>query len=178
VIRRAIVIVVALTLVIGGVLTAGMFLWPKTSKPSRADAVVMFVGGKGERLDTALSLVRKGVAPNLVIPNGLRPTWPQANRLCNGSSSVKVWCPNPDPDTTRGESRAIAGLARQHGWRHLVLVTSTYHVSRARVLLRRCFGGRLDAVAADPDLTVPRHVLRITHEWAGMAEAVLVNRAC
>jgi uncharacterized SAM-binding protein YcdF (DUF218 family) len=89
-----------------------------------------------------------------------------------------VFCPTPDPDTTRGESRAIAAVARGQGWRHVVMVTSTYHVTRARILLSRCFTGDIDAVAADPGLAVPRHAARIGHEVAGLAEAMLVNSGC
>jgi uncharacterized SAM-binding protein YcdF (DUF218 family) len=178
VIRRIVGIVLVVVLTVGAVATAGLFVWPRTRTTRHADAVVMFVGGKGERLDTALRLVRAGIATNLVIPNGTKPTWPQANRLCSGGTSFKVWCPTPDPDTTRGEARAIAALAKQQGWRHVAAVTSRYHVARARLLLSRCFSGDIDPVAAGPGLTLPRYAARVSHEWAGMAEALLVNRGC
>lgn len=151
---------------------------PSTHTPLSADAVVLFVGGKGERLDTAVRLVEGGLADRLVIPNGTVSTWPQANKLCKGPTSFKVYCPSPDPDTTRGEARAIARVAQQQGWRHIVMVTSTYHVTRARVLLTRCFHGSVDAVSADPGVAPGRYAARVTHEWAGLAEAELVNRDC
>ncbi len=177
-IRRLVLLGIVLAAVIGAVATAGLFLWPRTHAPAKADAVVVFVGGKGERLATALRLVKSGVATNLVIPNGTASTWPRANRLCKGPTAFKVVCPKADPDTTRGEARAISAVAEQNQWRSLVLVTSTYHVTRARLLLSRCFAGRLDAVRADPGLTPGRYAARISHEWAGLAEAVLVNRGC
>ncbi len=177
-IRRVFVLVLAVVLVGGSVVVGRLFLWPSTSTPARADAVVLFVGGKGERLTEALKLVRAGVAKNLVIPNGTRPTWPAANRLCRGAQDFKVFCPTPEPDTTRGESRAISTVAKQQGWDNLVLVTSTYHVTRARILLSRCFEGDIHTVAADPGVAIPRHITRITHEVAGLAEAMLVNSGC
>jgi uncharacterized SAM-binding protein YcdF (DUF218 family) len=156
---------------------AGLFLFPTRRGAGHADAVVLFVGGKGERLDTSLRLMKAGVATNLVIPGGTRPTWPQANKICAGGNAFKVFCPTPMPDTTRGESRAISRIAAQHGWTHLVAVTSRYHVTRARLLLRRCYDGRIDPVAAGPGLTVGRWVQRVAHEWAGLAEAMIV-RGC
>ena len=158
--------------------TAGLFVFPRTHTPLTADAVVTFRGGRGERLDTAVGLMQAGVAKHLVIPSGREPSWPQANRLCRGSRSFSVDCPDPELGTTRGEARAIAALARQKRWRHIVLVTSTYHVTRARVLLSRCFDGKIDAVEARPGLTISRFVTRVNHEWAGLAEAMLVNNGC
>jgi uncharacterized SAM-binding protein YcdF (DUF218 family) len=83
-----------------------------------------------------------------------------------------------DTGDTRGEARAIAAIAQREGWNHVVVVTSTYHVTRARMLVSRCFNGKVDAVEARPGLTVSRFVSRVTHEWAGLAEAMLVNNGC
>ncbi|MBA3653365.1 MAG: YdcF family protein [Actinobacteria bacterium] len=177
-IRRLIVAGTLLAIVVAVVATARLFVFPRTHTPLQADAVVMFVGGRGERLDTALGLVEAGVAKNLVIPNGTVDTWPQANRLCRGKHSFTVTCPSPDTDTTRGEARAIAAVARRHNWDHVVLVTSTYHVTRARLLMSRCFDGKVDAVEARPGVTIARFFSRVTHEWAGLGEAVLVNNGC
>jgi uncharacterized SAM-binding protein YcdF (DUF218 family) len=174
VIRRLILLGLALVVLVPVIATARLFVWPTTNTPLVADAVVTFRGGRGERLDTAVGLMQAGVAKHLVIPGGMEPSWPQANRLCRGRASFDVDCPNPDVGTTRGEARAIAAIAAREGWDHVVVVTSTYHVTRARVLLSRCFGGKVDAVG----LTITRFVSRVTHEWAGMAEAMLVNNGC
>lgn len=173
-IRRLFLLVVLLF----GIAIGRFFIWPSTGTPESADAVVLFVGGKGERLEAALRLVRSGVADHLVIPNGTRPTWPQANRLCDGGNEFRVICPEPDPESTRGEARAIARVADEEGWDRVVLVTSNYHVTRARILLSRCFDGTIDAVGANPDLRLARHAQRVTHEVAGLAEAMFVNNGC
>lgn len=145
-----------------------------------SDAVVMFVGGRGERLDAALDVVGAGKVGALVIPNGETATWPQANSLCDGSTDVgvEVLCPVPDPDTTRGEARAIAALATEQGWDTLVVVTSTYHLERATMLLGRCFAGEVTTVEASPGLSVWGWASRLTHEWAGVARARLLERGC
>jgi len=176
VIRRLFVIGVLLT-VIASAAVWKLFLFPSARTPQHADAIVMFVGGRGERLDTAVRLAQAGIADELVIPNGRKPGWSQANRLCRGGQRFTVHCPTPDPDNTRGEARAIAAVARQEGWRHLLLVTSTYHVTRARLLLSRCFDGQLDAARAGPGVSTVRYLSRMGHEVAGLAEAMVV-RSC
>ena len=176
-IRRLLALSLLIVVGIPAVVTAKLFVFPTSHAPATADAIAVFRGGQGERLDTALRLLHAGVAKHLVIPNGTVPTWPQANAQCR-SQPRTVTCPDPAQDSTRGEAEAIASVARQNGWQSIVLVTSTYHVTRARMLLDRCFGGRVDAVKAGPGLTPARYLQRVTHEWAGVAEAVLVNRDC
>ncbi len=70
----------------------------------------------------------------------------------------------------------VAALAEKRGWRSLALVTSTYHVTRARLLLDRCFEGRVDVVDAKPSDRLP--VRSIVHEWGGLAYALSVARGC
>ncbi|MFN0027626.1 MAG: ElyC/SanA/YdcF family protein [Acidimicrobiales bacterium] len=148
-----------------------------------ADAVVMFAGGLGERLELAQQLVLNGHADVLVIPNGTAPQWPAANELCAGNQPIEgrrieVICPRPEPNNTRGEARAIARLATDRGWDRLIAVTSSYHLRRARLLLDRCVNGELTAVAADArlgTLSWPRVVL---HEWGGHVQARLFRRTC
>jgi uncharacterized SAM-binding protein YcdF (DUF218 family) len=76
------------------------------------------------------------------------PYWLKARRLCRAGhiARARVICFEPVPFSTRGEARAVARLARQHGWTHVVVVTSAFHVFRARMLFRRCYSGRLSMV--------------------------------
>ena len=62
--------------------TLRLVFFPSEDDPGRADAVIVLSGSKGERLDGALELVRKGIAPVLVISGGFDPRQPTANRLC------------------------------------------------------------------------------------------------
>jgi uncharacterized SAM-binding protein YcdF (DUF218 family) len=152
--------------------TARLLLWPETDSPTRADAVVVLAGGQGERLTKALELMHADTAPALVIANGDDPKWPGANRLCNGTSSFEVICFRPDPDNTRGEARALGSLAQSRAWQSLVVVTSTYHVTRARLLVTRCYAGTTSFVAAPPSAGAFRLFLNLTREWAGLARSL------
>jgi uncharacterized SAM-binding protein YcdF (DUF218 family) len=147
-----------------------LFIWPASSTPEHADAVVVLAGGSGERLDRGLELIERGVASNLVVSTG-----PDA--LCGARHDFAVYCFLPDPDDTRGEAEAVGRIAEREGWDHLVLVTSDYHATRARLLLERCFPGTLDVSAAHSDKSPLPLLLAIGHEWGGLAEAAL-HRDC
>ena len=91
---------------------AALFVWPPRHAAARADAVVVLAGGRGPRLAKGVELVRRGVAPVLVVSDGWSPTWPEANRLCAGRPApVAVACFHPAPYSTRGEAEAFARLA-------------------------------------------------------------------
>lgn len=157
--------------------TARLFVWPSTNDARRADAVVVLDGGSGERLEEARALMARRVAPMLAVSTGRELDPDEAGDLCTKPQPFEVVCFTPRPDSTRGEARALARLARDKGWNEVVLVTSTYHVTRARMLLERCFDGRVDAVAASP----PRRPLHwagaVVREWAAMVETTL-RRHC
>lgn len=176
--RRGLLVGAGVVAALFGAATLRLFVWPATAGVGDPDAVVLFVGGRGERLETALGLIDERQVENLVIPNGTVATWPDANRLCEGPTSFRVLCPTPRPDTTRGEARTIAALAEREGWSRLAMVTSDYHVSRARLLLSRCFDGDLAVVSANSKLNPFDRGVRIAHEWFGLARARVVERDC
>jgi uncharacterized SAM-binding protein YcdF (DUF218 family) len=144
-------LLVALAMLVGLwlVVCAVLFVWPpaNSAPPAHADAVFVLSGGLNRRLDPALKLVQRGVAPVLAISSPFVDSkWKKAQRLCRGEDGptrFRVLCFQAVPYDTRGEARAIARLAREHGWTRVVVVTSTYHVTRARMLVRRCYHGRL-----------------------------------
>lgn len=141
---------------------------------TRADAVVALAGDKG-RLPVALELVERGVAPVLVISDGLDPHWTQANRLCRFGGTAKVVCARPDPYSTRGEAQLVARLARERGWDSLVVVSSRFHLFRTRILFERCFDGELAFVGArNPG---PGLLEAVALEWVKLAMAT-VRRSC
>jgi uncharacterized SAM-binding protein YcdF (DUF218 family) len=132
--------------------------------PKRADVVVVLSGARDERLDPALRLVRSRVAPTLAISGVAHdPKWEKARFLCgHGATGFRVVCFSPRPYSTQGEARTIARLARANGWHRIVVVTSGYHVFRARMLFERCLpsGDRLWVVAAGyPLLRLPAELV-------------------
>jgi uncharacterized SAM-binding protein YcdF (DUF218 family) len=177
---RRILLVLAVLVAAWLVACAFLFVWPHTDPPpAHADVVVVLSGGLDRRLDPALALVRRGVAPVLAISSPFRGKWPKAQALCTGRvkpAGFRVLCFQPNPFSTQGEARAVARLARAHGWSRVVVVTSTFHVTRARMLFRRCYPGRLWMVgSSSPWWQLPE-------EWASetgkLVVQLTVQRGC
>jgi uncharacterized SAM-binding protein YcdF (DUF218 family) len=157
-----------------------LFVWPpaESSAPAHADAVVVLSGNK-QRLPTALELVRRGVAPVLALSSVERTKhWPEAERLCKVGryANARVVCFSAVPYSTRGEARTVAKLAADQGWNSIVVVTSTFHVTRAHMLFRRCYHGGLAMVGS------PSTWWRLPLEWASetgkLAVQLTVQRGC
>ena len=73
------------------------------------------------------------------------------------------------PFSTQGEAETVARLARARGWSSVVVVTSTFHVTRAHMLFRRCYHGRLAMVGA------PSPWWRLPADWASETGKLLVQ---
>jgi uncharacterized SAM-binding protein YcdF (DUF218 family) len=157
------------------VAVAILFVWPTAneSPPAHADAVVVLAGGGNHRLDPALKLVQRGVAPLLAVSSAFKdPKWIKAHRLCRGEDGptrFHVLCFQAVPYSTRGEARTVARLAREHGWHRIVVVTSTYHVTRARMLFRRCYRGQLWTVGTSSPWT------ELPQEWVSETGKLIVQ---
>jgi uncharacterized SAM-binding protein YcdF (DUF218 family) len=158
-----------------------LFVWPRAndSPPAHADVVVVLSGGRDSRLDPALTLMRRGIAPVLAISSaGRDPKWMKARLLCNGKYRVRfrVVCFAANPYSTRGEAETVTRLAHARGWHRIIVVTSTYHVTRALMLFRRCFHGQLWTVGTRSPW------YRLPEEWATETAKLLVQtfyeRAC
>jgi uncharacterized SAM-binding protein YcdF (DUF218 family) len=117
--------------------------------------------------------MRLGVAPKLVISDGLDPEWPQANRLCRSGRAI---CFTPDPYSTQGEARWIGREAKERGWDSIAVVTSTYHVRRARMIVERCYHGRLAMIGAHPPLG--NRVVGVAWEWPKSVVYLTLKRSC
>lgn len=167
-----------------GVLVAGwlaaavyLFLVPHADGvPGRADAIVVLAGDAAHRIPGGLRLVRRGVAPTLVLSREPHD-WARGRRLCaGGGAGVRVTCFSARPYSTRGEARTVSRLARERGWRSLVVVTSGYHVTRARLLFDRCFDGRLAVEGVGYDRRfIP---LELVLETGKLVRAETVQRGC
>jgi uncharacterized SAM-binding protein YcdF (DUF218 family) len=172
---RRLLVAIAMLVGLWLVGVAVLFVWPPANSgaPAHADVVVVLSGGLNRRLDPALKLVQRGVAPVLAISSPFEdPRWTKAQRLCRGQdgpTSFHVLCFRAVPFDTRGEARAIARLARVHGWTRVVVVTSTYHVTRARMLFRRCYHGRLWMVGTGSQWR------RLPREWLFESGKLLVQ---
>lgn len=110
-----------------------------------ADAIVSLDGDRPRRLRRAVELAAQGLAPTLVVVRAEAA----APELLNARNlPFKVLSVVPEPSSTRGEARAIARLASDCGWRRVVVVTSSYHTPRARMIFRRALACELAFVSA------------------------------
>jgi uncharacterized SAM-binding protein YcdF (DUF218 family) len=119
-----------------------LFIWPRQDRPRRADAIIVLAGDEEHRLPRALELARSGVAPTLIVSDGALSDWAPARVLCAQPrrQGFRVICFRPAPYSTRGEARGALTLIERNNWRSLLVVTSTYHVYRSRLLFERCLG--------------------------------------
>lgn len=169
--RRLLIIASTLIVVFAGA-TARIIIWPVQGMPDHVDVIAM-PAGPGARLEAAEQLAREGRAPALVVSQG---------HLGYGGPcpapipKTRIFCFDPDPADTRGEAEYIAGLARRYGWRSVVLVTTREQVTRARLLLSRCYSGPIYAVTvAQPWYYWP---YQIAYGWGALLKAVFVDRSC
>jgi len=150
-----------------------LFVWPpaESSAPAHADVVVVLSGSK-RRLPPALALIRRGVAPVLALSTVQRTKhWPQAERLCatHRYAGARVLCFTAAPYSTRGEARTVARLAHARGWHSIVVVTSTFHLTRAKLLFKRCYHGRIAMIGS------PSTWWQLPEEWASETGKLLVQ---
>ena len=110
-----------------------------------ADAIVSLDGDRPRRLRRAVELAEQGVAPTLVV---VRAEAVAPELLAARSLPFEVLSLVPVPSSTRGEARAVARLAGERDWRRIVVVTSSYHVPRARLIFRRAVVCELEFVSA------------------------------
>lgn len=177
VLRRWAVLGAALLLFV--LLSLRLFVLPAIDEPevvlgAPADAVVVLGGGQGERLAAARALLPRlpGDPPALVL------SVPYAEPLLGcgsvpGHPGVAVRCLVPEPMTTAGEAAALVTLAADEQWQRVVVVTSDYHVTRARMLVTRCveqLAPDLEVlwVAGDTAATSLRGAWAIATEWPSL----------
>ncbi len=154
-----------------GFLTASsvLFVWPATDSPSHVDAILSLNGtDEAARESTAISLAEKGFAPVLLFSQG--------PDLCPRVPRVKVVCFWPVPGRTVGEVRFAADYARRHDWHSLMIVSGRAQVTRARLLMKRCYSGKIVLVAAPFQLV--HFPFEVMYEWVGLAKALLTGARC
>lgn len=170
--------------VVFAALTWRWFVHPTVDGPAQADAIVMF-GGSGDRFERAVGLAEAGYADTILVSDpyheergASRFRW-----FCRNDGSqpgypvhdYEAICFAPEPQTTRGEARYVAELARERGWARIILVTTVDQATRARMLVGRCWGGEVETVVVPSD---QNRVTRVLYEWGAMARATVQRRGC
>ena len=105
----------------------------------RADAIVVLTGGK-ERVKQAVALLAEGRAKRLLI-SGVHPgsTAQQIASVTAGAIGLFDCCIDLDRQAlnTAGNAAETASWVRSHGFGSLLLVTSAYHLPRAKLELAK-----------------------------------------
>lgn len=153
------------------------FIRPSVDRPQHADAVIVLAGAS-DRLPVARKLINNGVAPILVLSNSIGSGNEPANEQCQAASGPNVICFTPTPPDTRGEAAAIAKLVAQHGWKSIVVVTSTYHITRARILVKQATSIKVSMVASKPKGSFAQWAWWLVHESGGLIDAVVARSEC
>ena len=119
-----------------------VYVRPQVDELRRADAILV-LGGQGDEAYTfGLEYALQGLTDHVVFsnPSGSDAIW--LVDLCDHQRySFTVTCLEPSPPTTRGEAQAFEQLASSKGWRSVIVLTRTPHISRARFIVQRCFDG-------------------------------------
>lgn len=173
--RRSLILIAVLFLVWLAV-AIELFVVHHGDKPLKANAVFV-LSGSATRLPVAVKLVREGYAPLLVVSRTTdAPVSQLEQRVCAHKLALNVLCVSVKPYSTVGEAEFLGRTAAKRGWNTVDVVTSEYHVIRARILMKRCYHGRLAVVGA-PDET--RFLWRdVTLESIKLVYHELFHRAC
>ena len=86
---------------------------------------------------------------------------------------VDVFCFIPDPSTTRGEAQEIGRLAQEHGWSNVAVVTWPTHISRSRALIERCYGGTLQMVDYDDQMSFATRMQENVYQSGAFLKAMI-----
>ena len=153
-------------------------VYPPTDPVGAADAIVLLAGSPEERMPLALQLARDGQGV-LAVSTVAGETNAPARALCGSPPrGISVVCFNPaEPADTRAEARALAEVVADQGWDRVAVVTSSYHVVRAGLLIRRCTDADVAMVEARPVISGLRWTRLAVREVGGLG-AALGQRSC
>jgi uncharacterized SAM-binding protein YcdF (DUF218 family) len=110
-------------------------------------------------------------APKVILSNpGTDKEW--LTKACNTRhSGVELDCFAPDPPTTLGEGRELRRLAERYGWRSVIVITFTPHISRARFILQRCVDEELIMVASPTHISLRKWASEYVYQTASYVRA-------
>jgi uncharacterized SAM-binding protein YcdF (DUF218 family) len=166
--------VLVVLVIVWAIAASWLFVVHHGDEPFGADAVIVLAGAK-QRLPAGLDLMRRGFAPLLVVSKS-RPPSPLETTTCKERHRYRVICFDAHPFSTRGEAEQIGKLARSNHWTRINVVTSNFHVFRARILVRRCYHEALRMIGAPQSTS--RLPVDAVKESVKLVRAETVLRGC
>ena len=113
-------------------------------EPERADAIVALTGPSSERVNAAIRLLELDKGERLLISGVNREVRRRELRaLTPGSSKLFNCCVDLgfEAENTVGNASEIAEWARKNEYKHLIVVTSDYHMPRSMLEIRSALPG-------------------------------------
>jgi uncharacterized SAM-binding protein YcdF (DUF218 family) len=169
--------IVVLAYALGFVVFAFTLGKPAAARAAPTDAAVVLTGGSG-RIEHAVEVVREGKAKRLLIA-GADPSVTKADlaRRLGGSANLIKCCVDLGSESvdTRSNAEEAARWLAQHRFHSLRLITSDWHMRRARYEFDKVLGPKyrlvIDGVRSEPSfLTLfgeyNKYVLRRLAVWA------------
>jgi hypothetical protein len=119
--------------------------------PSHVECAVVLQGslnGEKARLAGAITLLQEGIANEVLVSIPEKGFWGQdiqpvalnylKTKFGEQIATHIVFCQSgSNVDSTEREAEVLLGCIREHGWRHITVVTSDYHTRRAGIIWRR-----------------------------------------
>jgi uncharacterized SAM-binding protein YcdF (DUF218 family) len=172
--RRTWILAASIILLLFAAATVRLFVRPELPPlPPTADAIIE-LGGPGNRDAVALDLARAHRAPLLIqstVENDAT-----SDTCLEPVPQVRIMCFHAEPNTTQGEARYIGRMGEQYQWKSVFVVTSPDHAWRARLLIERCFPGKVYIVTTH---LPPIYWFRqIPYQWLATAKALTIHRRC
>ena len=136
-----------------------LYVFPASDAPREVDAVYVIGPPTAPRIELAERMIEDGLSDTMVVSLNDEPAdraqYPEAVEVCEQPQDYTVHCDRPEPFTTRGEARWIRELIDDNAWQSVAVVTITPHITRARVIMERCWDG--DVVYLDSGETLAPH---------------------
>jgi uncharacterized SAM-binding protein YcdF (DUF218 family) len=168
---------IALLYALGFIIFAFTLGKPAAANAPTTDAAVVLTGGSG-RIEHAIDVIRDDKAKRLLVA-GTDPSVTKADlaRRLPGSGKIIACCVDLGTESvdTRTNAEEAAGWLRAHNFHSVRLITSDWHMRRARYEFTRVLGRKFplvtDGVATEPSfLTLfgeyNKLVLRRIAVWA------------
>lgn len=155
-------------------ITAGfwLFVMPAADSPQSSD-VLFVLGPPDDRIGYAEELMEQGDAGTLAVSSPMDQAGRFTAPICQAARSYRIICFYPEPFTTQGEARALQSMSQQYDWSKASVLTAQHHITRARVIIDRCYMGDLRMIRYDTPLSLMTWAYLYVYQTAAFIKAAL-----